>query len=85
MVVILHMYITKMIKKNLYHIVCFTTSDGKGRIKLKHDINPKTNKEVFALKNPKTVKRRSLFSLFKGFRIHKDDKPSIEIIKRKKK
>ena len=49
MVVILHMYITKMIKK-LYHIVCFTTSDGKGRIKLKHDINPKTNKEVFALK-----------------------------------
>ena len=69
----------------MYHIVCFTTSDGKGRIKLKHDINPRTNKEVYVLDKPKVVKRNSLSFRFKGYRVHKDDKPLVESIKRKKK
>lgn len=78
-------YIRKMIKKNKYHIVTFTTSKGKNRTKLKHDINPRTNKEVYVLDKPKVVKRNSLFSLFKGYRVHKDDKPLVQSIKRKKK
>lgn len=72
--------------RNEYYAVCFTTSKGRNRIKLKHDINPKTNKdEVYVLTNPVKEKRRNFSSWpYKGYRVHKDDKNTINKIKRKK-
>lgn len=71
--------------KDSYYAVCFTTSKGKKRVKLKHDINPNTNKDVYVLNNPIKSRRQNFSNWpFKGYRVHKDDKNTINKIKRKK-
>ena len=72
-------------KKNKYYIILFTSSPGPKRKELKNSIEPIKVKTSFVHNTPKIVKRRELSSFPKsGLTIHKDDKPTIEIIKRKK-
>ncbi len=71
--------------KNMYFVILFSTSYRYGRRKLKKSIEPGRNKESYATENPSIVKRRELSSKeLTRLRIHKVDKPTIEVIKRKK-
>ena len=75
----------KIDKKNIYYLVVFTSSPGPKRKRLLHSIEPIKIKVFFVHNTPKTSKRRELSkSPMKGLKIHKDDKPLIEVIKRKK-
>ena len=72
-------------KKNKYYIIVFTSSPGAKRKRLKHSIQPEKVKISFVHKFPEIVKRRDLKRrAMDGIRIHKDDKPTIKIIERKK-
>jgi len=72
-------------KKNRYFIVLFTSSPGPKRKALIHSIEPIKVKTSYVHNTPKITKRRELSSFPKvGLRIHKEDKMTIEVIKRKK-
>ena len=72
-------------KKNEYYLVIFTSSPGPKRIKLKHSIEPIKVQVSFVHKNPTKCKRRDLGSRpLEGMKIHKEDKPLIKIIEKKK-
>lgn len=73
-------------RKNKYKAVKFTHHYKKGRVPLKHNIDPldKTRK-TYALKKPITDKRSHFNSKeLSGLRIHKDDKALIRKIQRTK-
>lgn len=85
MVVILHFYIKKIDKKNEYYVVIFTSSPGPKRIKMKYSIEPIKVEISFVHSSPKKSKRRDLGSRpLIGIRIHRDDKPLIKLIEKKK-
>ena len=72
-------------KRNIYYVVVFTSSPGPKRIKLRHSIEPIKVKVSFVHVNPSKSKRRDLGSReLKGLKIHKDDKPTIKFIEKKK-
>ncbi len=56
-------------KKNKYNIVCFTSSNGKGRKKL--NIDPNSNQKCYILNNPQSVKRKSFSTELVGNQIRK--------------
>ena len=72
-------------RKNEYYVVIFTSSPGAKRIKLKHSIEPIKVNISFVHSVPRKSKRRDLGSrALIGIRIHKDDKPLIKSIEKKK-
>ena len=72
-------------KRNKYYIIVFTSSPGPKRIRLKHSIEPIKIKISFVHNAPKVSKRRELGSKpMSDLSINKEDKPIIEVIKRKK-
>ena len=71
--------------KNEYYVVVFTSSPGPKRIQLKHSIEPIKVKISFAHKYPIKGKRRDFGSRpLSGIKIHKDDKPTVKSIEKKK-
>ena len=71
--------------KNMYYLILFTSKQKRGRIKLKKSINPDSAKDTYVLTNPKIAKRGTLSrNELTKMRIDKADKPTIEVIKRKK-
>ena len=72
-------------KKNEYFVVIFTSSLGPKRIKLKYSIEPIKVEISFVHSSPKKSKRRDLGSRpLSGIKIHKEDKPLIKLIEKKK-
>ena len=72
-------------KKNEYYIVVFTSSNGPKRKKLKHSIEPEKIKTSFVHNSPVVAKRKDLGRKpLSNIFINKEDKKTIEIIKRKK-
>ena len=72
--------------KNYYKAIKFSSSRGSNRTKMKHSLNPNSTDEQYVLNKPITGKRRDFGSKeLKKLRVHKDDKPLINIIKRKNK
>lgn len=72
-------------KKNMYFILIFTSSYGPRRKRLKHSIEPIKIKKSFVHNLPTIAKRRDLGSKkLGGLKIHRDDKPTIKAIERKK-
>ena len=75
----------KFDKRNMYFVLVFTSSPGPKRIKLKYSIEPCKIKKSFVHSSPSVTKRRNLGSKkLIGIQIHKDDKPLIELIQKKK-
>lgn len=73
-------------KKNRYNIVCFTSSVGKSRTKLRKNINPKSNDDCYVLNSPRIVKRKSLSDELVGYKVTDyKDKARIKYIANKKK
>lgn len=73
-------------KKNKYHILCFTSSKGKGRTKLNKNINPLSNNDCFVLNKPRISKRKFFGNELVGYKItDKDDKHKVKKIMKKKK
>lgn len=71
--------------KNLYYIVCFTSSKGRGRRKLFENTHPTSNEECYVLNNPRCAKRKSFGSQLPSFRVcNKRDKITIKRIQKKK-
>ena len=72
-------------QRNKYFILIFTSSPGPKRIKLSHSIEPVKVRVSYVHNTPKLAKRRELSSFpMLGLKIDKEDKITIEIIKRKK-
>ena len=72
-------------QKNLYFIVVFTSSPGRNRIKLRHSLDPSRNNNSFVHDNPAISKRRDLGRKpLTRLKIHKEDKPLIRFIEKKK-
>ena len=72
-------------KKNRYYVVLFTSSPGKKRIKLKHSLEPSRKKNSYVHSYPVVSKRRELSRKpLTRLKLHKDDKPTITLIERKK-
>ena len=72
-------------KKNLYFIVIFTSSPGKKRIKLKHSLDPSHTKVSYIHDTPTISKRGKLGrKQLTRLKIHKDDKPLVKTIEKKK-
>ncbi len=78
----------KNTKKNKYWIVKFTSSNGRHRIQLLHQIDP--NKEgvlkSYALTKPLIVTYEMFLTVnpIDKFRVHKEDKRAIKDIQKKK-
>ena len=76
----------KNFKKNKYKAVKFTTKNGKRRTRLKHNINGNDDEPSYVHNYPVESKRYMFSSKeLKGLKVHKDDKPLINKIKRKRK
>ena len=77
----------KNTKKNRYWIVRFTSSPGRHRTKLRHQINPKKEGESYVINNP-SVEKYENFSYpypLDDLRIHPEDLKLVRSIQRKKK
>lgn len=73
-------------KKNKYNIVCFTSSKGKGRVKLNKNINPNCSDDCYVLRTPQIAKRKSFGDELVGYKITDSrDKYVVQFIQRKKK
>ncbi len=73
-------------KKNRYNIVCFTSSKGPRRIKLNKNIDSKSNKDCYVLKNPRYAKRESFGKEIISCKVKDvEDKARIRAISKKKK
>ena len=46
-------------KKNRYNIICFTSSEGKGRKKSNKNINQNSKDDYYVLNAPQIAKRKS--------------------------
>lgn len=72
-------------KKNEYKAVQFTHKVGVNRTRLKHNINPDENGSTFVVNQPIVDSSKRFGSKeLDRYRVHKDDKPLINKIKRKK-
>lgn len=69
----------------IYFVVRFTQSSGKGRKKMRHNIDPLSNEKQFVMNIPRMVKYEDLFykEEYLRFRIHDDDKKIVNQIKSK--
>ena len=76
----------KSTKKNRYWIVRFTSSPGRHRTKLKHQIDPSRNGDSFVINNPTIEKYEDFSSPYPldNLRIHKDDLKIVRKIQKKK-
>ena len=75
----------KIDKKNKYYVVVFTSSSGKRRTKLKHSIEPIKVKTSYIQNMPAVAKRNELGrKTLNRLHIHKDDKPLVKLIEKKK-
>lgn len=78
----------KNIRKNKYWTIHFTDSDGRHRIKLKHQINPQLEKKAnsYVYTQPSVVKYERFNDPYprENLRIHKDDRKTVKQIKKKK-
>ena len=76
----------KNTKKNKYWIVRFTSSPGRHRTKLKHQIDPQRDGDSFVINNP-TIEKYEEFSSpypLNNLRVHKDDLKLVRKIQKKK-
>lgn len=72
-------------KKNEYKAVKFTHKKASDRTKLKYNIDPSDNKNTYVVNEPIVDKKYKFGSKeLDRYRIHKEDKPLINRIKRKK-
>lgn len=72
-------------KKNIYKLAKFTHKARKNRFKLKHNIDPNSNKDTYVHSEPIYSVRKNISSKeLDRYRIHKDDKPLINRIKKMK-
>ena len=72
-------------KKDEYKAVQFTHKKGVGRTRLNHNIDPNDKRNTYVLNQPIVDRRKGFGSKeLDRYRIHKDDKFIISIIKRKK-
>lgn len=72
--------------KNIYKSIQFTSEPGLNRTQLKHNIDSSSKKKSYVINYPIVDKRRGFGSKeLKGLKIHKEDKPLINKIKRKNK
>lgn len=72
-------------KKNDYKYVSFTHAK-KHSIKLKHNIDGNDSAVCYIRNNPGYAKSRELFTSknFKKYKVHKEDKPLVKVISRRK-
>ena len=75
----------KNTKKNRYWIVRFTSSAGRHRTKLMHQIDLKRNGDSYIINTPFIEKYENFASSFplEGLRIHKDDIKTVKEIQKK--
>ena len=72
-------------KNNEYYLVLFSSSNGSGRKRLRHSIEPRKVKTSYVRSFPVVSKRRDLGkNVLNRLKIHKEDKPLIKVIERKK-
>ena len=76
----------KNTKKNKYWIVRFTSSPGRHRTKLKHQIDPQRDGDSFVINNPSVEKYENFAKPYPldNLRIHKDDLELVRKIQKKK-
>ena len=76
----------KNTKKNKYWIVRFTSSPGRHRTKLKHQIDPQRDGDSFVINNPTIEKYEDFSSPYPldNLRVHKDDLKIVREIQKKK-
>lgn len=72
--------------KNYYKAIQFSTSRGTNRARMRHNLNPNSNDDQFVMNRPIDGKRKDFSTKeLNRLRVHKDDKPLINKIKRKNK
>ena len=66
--------------KDKYFIQRFSTKKRKGRIKLKHSINPKSDNDEWLIKRPEIIgfDDMTFKDKYKDYRIHPDDEKTVE-------
>lgn len=76
----------KNTKKNKYWIIRFTSSQGRHRTKLKHQIDPQKAGESFVMNKPTIEKYENFTSAYplSNLRVHKDDLKIVRKIQNKK-
>lgn len=76
----------KNTKKNKYWIVRFTSSPGRHRTKLKHQIDSQRDGDSFVINNPTIEKYEDFSSPYplNNLRVHKDDLKLVRKIQKKK-
>lgn len=76
----------KNTKKNKYWVVRFTSSPGRHRTKLKHQIDPNRNDDSYVINSPIIEKYEQFLSPspLENLRVHKDDLKTIRQIQKKK-
>ena len=76
----------KNTKKNKYWIVRFTSSPGRHRTKLKHQIDPQRDGDSFVINNPTIEKYEDFSSPYPldNLRVHKDDLKLVRKMQKKK-
>ena len=79
-------YSEKNTKKNKYWVVRFTSSPGRHRTKLKHQIDPNRKDDSYVINSPIIEKYERFLSPFplENLRVHKDDLKTIRQIQKKK-
>ena len=71
----------KNTKKNRYWIVRFTSSPGRHRTKLRHQINPKKEGESYVINNPSVEKYENLYKKEKSSRTFYHPIKEVELLK----
>ena len=76
----------KNTKKNKYWIIRFTSSQGRHRTKLKHQIDPERTDDSFVINKPTIEKYENFASPYplENLRVHKDDLKIVRKIQNKK-
>ena len=76
----------KNTRKNIYWIVRFTSSPGRHRTKLKHQIEPGKKGDSYVINVPSVTKYEFFISdqPLERFRVHKDDLKIVRKIQNKK-
>ena len=71
--------------KNMYYIIIFTSSPGRKRTKLRHNLDSTRVKKSFVHNYPSVAKRRDLGGkVLTILKLNKEDKPLVKSIQKKK-
>ena len=75
----------KNTKKNRYWIIRFTSSPGRHRTKLKHQIDPQRSGDSFVINNPSIEKYEDFANPYplNNLRVHKEDLKLVRKIQKK--